>query len=271
MRSVPASLFGLSLALAACHVDRTVPVSPSDRAMAVQAVAEAAPAAQTRVYRCHRAEAMPPLQGDFTDGPWAQAEWTEDFLPARRTGPETGIRTRAKLLWDDAYLYCAIEMAEPPGPAPDDALAVRHNVDLLVARSGDEGGYQIELVAMSSIIDSWFAGPRMHRSRDAYWDAEGLQTLVCRRKDAADGRWTAGFALPWRSLRGDGAVDGAASGGAPPVAGSAWRVDLGRSTWRPMLRGRRAGTGQTAFERTVWQTPGEPGEPDGWGLVEFLP
>lgn len=260
--------------LAACRVERSLAVGGAQRSLPMEAFPEvAAPVEAIRLYRCPRAVQVPPLQGDFDSGPWADAAWTEDFVPIRCTGPASGIRTRAKLLWDEVALYCVIEMVDAAGPEGVEASAVRHNVDMLVARSPDQGGYQIELVAMSSVIDSWFGGRGSRRSRDAYWDAEGLRTAVDRGVTDGTRRWTAGFAMPWSSLNvSEPALEGDAAAvlGRFPQAGAAWRIDLGRSTWRPLLSG-WGPMGQSGFERTVWQPPGDPASPESWGIVEFMP
>src|SRR4051812_9247788 len=53
------------------------------------------------------------IDGKLDEPAWAKAPWTEDFGDLR--GPEHPAppqRTRAKLLWDDQYLYLAAEISE---------------------------------------------------------------------------------------------------------------------------------------------------------------
>ena len=85
-------------------------------------------------------------------------------------------------------------------------------------------------------------------------------------------RWTAGFALPWSTLAPTGRgprLDAAA--GQAPQPGAVWRIDMGRTTWRPLAETENAPPEPVAMERAAWQPPAEPDEPRGWGVVEFAP
>jgi hypothetical protein len=226
--------------------------------------------APIRSYRCERAGEPPALEGTFEDGSWERAAWTEDFVVVRRRGPMVPVRTRAKLLWDDANLYCAVELLEPQGAPEPGMPPQRHDVDLMVADDPDSGGYQVELVGMGTIVDACFdASPRAARKARNSWDARGLRTAVQRTRDGATQRWTVVFALPWSSL--------APQAGTPagpveaPRPGAVWRVDLGRTSWRPMAAEENGSPEPPGFERAAWQPPADPGEPRGWAAVEFAP
>ena len=127
-------------AVAGCRIGRPdfTQTGPGDPSIAT--AAREVEAAAPRSYRCERASEPPVLEGTFDDGAWGKATWTEDFVVVRRRGPVGSVRTRAKLLWDDAYLYCAVELLEPQQPSEPGAPPSRHDVDLMVTDAPQHGG-----------------------------------------------------------------------------------------------------------------------------------
>ena len=133
---IPVRVITLVAALAAvagCRMGKPdfTQASPSDPAIVSQT--QEVPVAAPRSYRCERASEPPALEGTFDDGAWSRAAWTEDFVVVRRRGPAGSVRTRAKLLWDDSYLYCAVELLEPQVAPQPGVPPVRHDVELMVA------------------------------------------------------------------------------------------------------------------------------------------
>ncbi len=272
---IPVRVITLVAALAAvagCRMGKPdfTQASPSDPAIVSQT--QEVPVAAPRSYRCERASEPPALEGTFDDGAWSKGAWTEDFVVVRRRGPAGSVRTRAKLLWDDSYLYCAVELLEPQVAQQPGVPPVRHDVELMVADDPQVGGYQIELVGMGTIVDAWFDADDVSHAGYQKWDAKGLRTSVQKSADGATMRWTASFALPWSTLApaGRGPRLDAGAGDAPR-AGAVWHVDMGRTTWRPLAEAGNAAPEPTAMERAAWQPPADPGEPRGWGVVEFAP
>src|SRR3954471_9363760 len=65
-------------------------------------------------YECRRASGPILVDGKLDDEAWKQAQWTSDFVDIEgERQPRPKYRTRAKLLWDDQYLYIAAELEEP--------------------------------------------------------------------------------------------------------------------------------------------------------------
>src|SRR5690349_10655908 len=67
-----------------------------------------------RTYLCRRAAAPLVVDGALDEAAWGDALWTDDFVDIQgpsKTQPR--FRTRAKMLWDDDYLYIAAELEEP--------------------------------------------------------------------------------------------------------------------------------------------------------------
>ena len=67
-----------------------------------------------RSYLCHKVSQPFELNGRLDKSPWTQAEWTEDFVDIEGdVKPKPRFRTRAKMLWDNEYLYIGAELEEP--------------------------------------------------------------------------------------------------------------------------------------------------------------
>ncbi len=66
-----------------------------------------------RSYLCHFAAGAIQIDGKPDEPAWAAAPWTADFIDIQGAGkPKPRFRTRAKLLWDEEYLYIAAELEE---------------------------------------------------------------------------------------------------------------------------------------------------------------
>src|SRR5690348_3016190 len=67
-----------------------------------------------REYVCYRARSAITIDGRGDEPAWQDAPWTEDFVDIQGSiKPAPRFRTRAKLLWDDRYLYVFAEIQEP--------------------------------------------------------------------------------------------------------------------------------------------------------------
>ena len=101
-RRVAMILGGLALApLLVCAADRT------DWSARMQHIVP-------KNYLCHRTTAPIVMDGKLDDSAWKAAAWTDDFADIQGDAkPKPRFRTRAKMLWDDEYLYIAAEIEEP--------------------------------------------------------------------------------------------------------------------------------------------------------------
>jgi hypothetical protein len=185
------------------------------------------------------------------------APWTEDFVDIE--GPRKPVpayRTRAKLLWDDRWLYIGAELAEPhvwSTLAKHDEI-VFHDNDFEAFIDPDGNGreyYEIEINARGTVFDLF-----LHRSyRDGApaiheWDVGGaFERATVFRGTPDDPRdvdsgWTVMLAIPWsafvppRDARIDALPEGQrdfgdrARNGAAPRAGDTWRINFSRVQWR---------------------------------------
>lgn len=183
-----------------------------------------------------------------------------DIEGAHRPPPR--YRTRAKLAWDDAHLYVAVEMEEPDVWATyttrDQVVFEENDIEIFLDPDGDgRAYYELEVNCLGTIFDLYLhrtyrdGGPAVHP-----WDCAGLRTAIGVRGTVNDPRdedrgWTLEWAIPFACLvppAGDFEPEGAevARAGAPPRPGDTWRVNFSRVQWRHVFEeldaaGRRVG------------------------------
>lgn len=65
-------------------------------------------------YVCYRAPSPPAFDGRLDEAAWQGAPWTDHFVNIEGgSRPAPRFFTRAKMLWDDTYLYLAFDLEEP--------------------------------------------------------------------------------------------------------------------------------------------------------------
>src|SRR6185436_990725 len=244
---------------------------------------EAMPFAPKR-YVAYRAPSRLTIDGKLDEPGWSAAPWTEAFVDIegdRRPAPR--FRTRAKMLWDDDYLYVAADMEEPDvwGTLTERDSVIFHDNDfeIFIDPDGDTHAYyELEVNALGTAWDLMLLKPYRDGGPpiDA-WDIAGLRLGVDVRGtrntpgDRDDG-WMVEIAMPWKVLR------EAAPGRKPPQAGDRWRVNFSRVEWQTDVKdGRYAkrlkpGTTDLVPENNwVWSPQGviDMHMPERWGFVQF--
>jgi hypothetical protein len=235
-------------------------------AVVILAIAAPATAPSADVYRCVATTMPVAIDGKLDDAAWSTADWTADFVDvvggdAHPQPPP--LRTRAKLLWDERFLYVAAEIEET------DVHAAMRQHDMPLFREGafeifldpDDDGrdyFELEANAIGTTFDLVMDKPyRDGGHADDSFDVADLKCGVhvdgtLDDRTDRDGGWTVELAIPWTSLKRIG-VNRA------PRRGDRWRMELGRSpgrvggrfsTWRPHGRG-------------------DMHMPEKWGYVEF--
>ena len=244
---------------------------------------EALPYAPAR-YVCYRADSAPVVDGKLNDAVWQRAPWTSDFVGIEgddRTRPT--LRTRAKMLWDDAFFYVSAEMEEPDvwGTLTDrDAIIYNDNdIEVFIDPDGDTVNYyELEVNPLGTVFDLMLP----HTYRDGgpaiiAWDIAGLKLGVdvrgtLNRPGDKDEAWTVEMAMPWRILW------EASAGRRPPRAGEQWRVNFSRVEWPFVVQGGRyarrmdpATAKPVPSTDSVWSPQGfrDIHMPERWGFVQF--
>lgn len=168
---------------------------------------------------CRRTATAPP---PFGHGDWQRATPIEHFFtawePASRAAQP---RTRARLLWDDDYLYFSAEMADDElisASTEDGAKLWLGDVfELFFKPSADRPGYyEFQVNPAGARLNMYLP----HRTRDGYerWHlARAFDWVVDVR--TGDGGWNATGRIPWSDF---------APTGGKPQSGDTWKFALCR-------------------------------------------
>ncbi|MBN1945599.1 MAG: carbohydrate-binding family 9-like protein [Bradymonadales bacterium] len=158
-----------------------------------------------------------PLQGELTiDGSlrephWRRAENTSAFIHPNDGSEMRGIRTQARMLWDEQYLYIGITAQDQDIWSTiaqrDGDLWEEEVLEVYLDPRGDGRNYvEIQINPLGTVFDAIFdrAANRDLAAARAR-NIEGLQAAVevngtLNQRDDRDRRWSAEFAIPWRSL-----------------------------------------------------------------------
>jgi hypothetical protein len=225
------------------------------------------PAGEPKVYEVHRAVGAIEVDGRLGDKAWEQATWTDDFVDIEGSiKPRPRFHTRAKMLWDDRYLYIAAELEEPEVKASirqHDAV-IFHDNDFevfLKPLASEEGYFEFEMNALNTGWDLYLNKPyRMGGKADNSWEMEGLKTAVAiqgtlNNSADKDKGWTLEIAIPWTAFRSRQSVP-------KPEEGTEWRINFSRVEWK---------AGQPKEDNWVWSPQGVVNMhvPERWGYLRF--
>jgi hypothetical protein len=237
-----------------------------------------------RHYVCYRTEEPLTIDGSLNERAWDDAPWTAEFVgiegPSR---PAPRFSTRARMLWDDRYLYVAAVMEEPHLWATlteRDAVIFHDNdFEVFIDPDGDTHEYyELEVNALGTEWDLLLTKPyRDGGTAIDSWDIQGLLTGVgldgtLNDPGDTDGGWCVELAVPWSVL------EECAHGPAPPEDGDAWRVNFSRVEWRlevvdgTYIKSVDPETGeQLPEDNWVWSPQGliNMHYPEMWGFVQF--
>src|SRR5260370_27603202 len=143
------------------------------------------PAYAPRGYLCRHAATPIKVDGNLDEAAWADASWTSDFVDIQGDAKEKPrFRTRAKMLWDDDYLYICAELEEPH------VWATLTNHDSVIFQDPDfevfidpkcetEPYYEFEMNALNTTWDLRLDKPYMDGGKaDNAWEMPGMKTAV---------------------------------------------------------------------------------------------
>ncbi len=240
--------------------------------------AAAASSSGSKHYVCHRAGSAIAIDGRLDDPAWAGAAWTDPFVDIEGDAkPRPRFETRAKLLWDDEFLYIGAKLEEPHVwgtlTQHDQIVFNDNDFEVFIDPDGDRREYyEIEINALNTIFDLFLVrtyvdgGPALHG-----WDLKGLQTAVhvdgtVNDPSDVDEGWSVEMAFPWEALA------EAAHRPAPPADGDVWRMNFSRVEWQlRIVVGRYEKLPDTPENNWVWSPQGviNMHVPERWGFVEF--
>lgn len=225
------------------------------------------PAGEPKGYEVHRTTSPIEVDGRPNEGAWKQAAWTDDFVDIEGAiKPKPRFRTRAKMLWDDQYLYIAAELEEPEVKATltQHDSVIFHDNDFevfLKPLANQEGYFEFEMNALNTGWDLYLNKPyRMGGKADNSWDMHGLKTAVAvqgtlNHPEDKDAGWTLEIAIPWKAF-------GSRQPVPKPEVGTEWRINFSRVEWK---------AGQPKEDNWVWSPQGVVNMhvPERWGYLRF--
>lgn len=228
-------------------------------------------------YTCHRATTPIRVDGILDDAAWRNADWTGDFVDIQGAGHTTPrYRTRAKMLWDDRYLYIAAELEEPHVWATltehDSVIFHDNDFEVFLDPSGDGRNYfEFEMNALNTGWDLFLDKPyREGGHADNSWAIPGLRTAVHVDGTLNDPRdrdrgWSLEIAFPWTAFASRAPVQ-------RPAAGDRWRINFSRVEWLTDIRdGKYRKVPGKPEDNWVWSPQGliDMHVPEHWGYVHF--
>ncbi len=136
-------------------------------------------------YDCHRTKTPIRIDGKLDDPAWKQAKWTSDFVDIEGAAkPTPRFRTRAKMLWDDKYLYIAAELEEPNVTGTltkhDSVIFKDNDFEVFIKPLPETVSYyEFEMNALNTGWDLFLPKPYSDGGKaDNSWDIAGLKTAV---------------------------------------------------------------------------------------------
>ncbi len=232
-------------------------------------------------YFCQRIDRLLTLTGHGADPAWSRAEWTDDFVDIegdKKRSPR--FRTRAKLLWNDQFLYVFAELHEPHvwGTLTEKNAIIFHDNDFEVFIDPDGGGenyYEFEMNARNTIWELTLVkrytqgGPAIHGT-----NLPGLISAVhidgtLNDPTDIDRGWSVEIAFPFSGL-----AKHRRNGPCPPKPGDQWRINFSRVEWtHEVLDGkyRKVPREVKPEDNWVWSPQGliDMHQPEHWGFLHF--
>lgn len=224
----------------------------------------------------------PIIDGNINDEVWQKASWTNSFQDIEGDlKPKPYYDTKAKMLWDDKYLYIAAELKDENVWAylknHDEVVFFDNDFEVFIDPSNTTHRYfEIEINALNTIFDLFL--PKPYRTGSGAligWDSNGLQHAVqiygsLNNATDKDQGWTVEMAIPFKDITigNDSNV---------PKDGSIWRLNFSRVQWETeIINGayvkKKDNNGTSLPENNwVWSPQGiiDMHAPERWGYIQF--
>ena len=234
-------------------------------------------------YTCFKTPQPLKIDGKLDESAWQKASWTSLFVDIEgNKKPIPTQATKAKMLWDDHYLYIAAELEEKHiwayQTTKDQIVYLENDFEVFIDPDGDSQNYfELEVNAANNTFDLFLPKPYRNGGNALInWDMKNLKTTVYlegtlnQAKDT-DKRWTVEIAIPFSSLSMDNQVH-------LPSHKSFWRINFSRVEWDYSLeagkysRKKKAnGQGVLPEYNWVWSPQGAINMhlPERWGYLVF--
>ncbi len=236
-----------------------------------------------RKYVVYKTDKPLTIDGKADEKAWQKAPFTKKFVDIEGDKkPKPKFDIRAKLLWDDNYLYVYAELEEPHIWANlrqrDTIIFYDNDFEIFIDPDGDNHNYyEYEVNAFNTVWDLLL--PKPYRDGGlpvTNWDINGLRSAVKiygTINDPADKdeKWTVETAIPMKVLN-------ELNKGSKAADKVQWRLNFSRVEWETEVidgkyhKVKDPSTGKTLPEHNwVWspQSVINMHEPETWGFIQF--
>lgn len=224
------------------------------------------------------------VDGDIFTKEWVNAPWTTEFvdIQGENRPVKPKFATKAKMLWDDTYLYIAAVMEEPHLWATitkrDEVIYWDNDFEVFIDVANNETDYyEFEFNAFNTQWDLMMTKPyKKGGTFNTQWNSDGLKTAVkvygtLNDVSDIDKQWTIEIAIPLKSLVQNQPVSENVK------VGDVWRMNFSRVQWlkneiKDNKYAKIKGTeGFGNEENWVWAPTGivDIHIPNKWGYVTF--
>jgi hypothetical protein len=216
-----------------------------------------------RGYVCYRTNAPVNTDGILDEKEWGEVPWTDYFVDIEGSSkPVPGLKTHAKLLWDDSNLYVAAELEEPHVWANlrqrDTVIFFDNDFEVFIDPDGDtQAYYELEVNALATAWDLLLLKPYRDGGPPVTgWDIAGLQVAThvdgtINNPVDTDKGWTVEMKIPMAALKECSGKAGL------PIAGDKWRIDFSRVEWRTRIE-------NGSYKKEINPATGKPFPEDNW-------
>ncbi len=234
-------------------------------------------------YVCYQTKEKIVVDGNLNEKSWQNSSWTKEFADIEGDKkPAPYFTTKAKMLWDEQYLYIAAELQESHIWANlkkrDTIIFYDNDFEVFIDPDGDNHlYYEFEMNALNTVWDLMLikpykdGGPAINS-----WDISGLLSGTkiygtINNPNDTDKKWTVEIAFPWSVF------DEAAFHKGHPDDGEQWRISFSRVEWQVDIEGgeyrKRTDNNGKQLPEYNWTWP-EQGvinmhRPETWGYVQF--
>lgn len=215
-------------------------------------------------YVCYTSGEELNIDGNLDEQAWARAEWTDDFMDIEGAlKPAPRFRTRAKMLWDQNYLYVAAELEEPDifGTVKnrDEVIFFDNDFEIFIDPDGNSHRYsEFEMNALNTVWDLLLVLPYRDTKNAAVngWDIKGLKSGVSvhgslNKPGDKDSHWTVEVAFPWKAFKEISETP------APPKDKDQWRINFSRVEWKTEVK-------DGVYRKQINPATGNPYPEDNW-------
>ena len=221
------------------------------------------------------------IDGKGDDVSWQNAPFTSSFIDIE--GEKTPkFMTKAKMLWNEDYLYVYAYMEEPhiwgDIKSRDAIIYLNNDFEVFIDPSGDGFNYgEIEINALNTVWDLFLDRPyRVGGKANFHWNLDELQSAVFINGSLndfsdQDSYWSLEIAIPLKPL-----IELKNRPRTLPKEGEQWRLNFSRVEWEHEILDstyqRKTVNGKIQPEfNWVWsnQQVINMHEPEKWGFIQF--